>query len=39
MKCKYTISGVDCPNCAAKLADLMAANDGISFAKIKSLSG
>ena len=38
MKYKYTISGVDCPNCAAKLAELMSANDGITLAKINFLT-
>lgn len=38
MKLKYTITGIDCPNCAAKLADLMSAKDGIESAKINFLT-
>ena len=37
MKIKYTITGLDCPNCAAKLADKMAAIDGVDSAKINFL--
>ena len=38
MKIKYTITGLDCPNCAAKLADKMSAIDGIDSAKINFLT-
>lgn len=38
MKFKFTIEGVDCPNCAAKLASMMEKLDGIDSAKINFLS-
>ncbi len=38
MKIKYTITGIDCPNCAAKLADQMSAIEGIDLAKINFLT-
>ena len=38
MKIKYTITGLDCPNCAAKLADKMSAIEGIDSAKINFLT-
>ncbi len=38
MKFKYTVTGLDCPNCAAKLADSMAKKDGIESAKINFLT-
>ena len=38
MKFKYTITGLDCPNCAAKLAKMMENKDGISSAKINFLT-
>ncbi len=38
MKCKYTITGLDCPNCAAKLAAQIEAKDGIDAAKINFLT-
>ena len=38
MKFKYTIEGVDCPNCAAKLATMMEKIDGVDSAKINFLS-
>ena len=38
MKIKYTIIGLDCPNCAAKLASQMSAIDGIDSAKINFLT-
>lgn len=38
MKIKYNITGLDCPNCAAKLASMMAAKDGIESAKINFLT-
>ena len=38
MKFKYTIEGIDCPNCAAKLAAMMEKLDGVDSAKINFLS-
>jgi len=38
MKIKYTISGLDCPNCAAKLAGQMSNIEGIESAKINFLT-
>lgn len=38
MKYKFTIEGVDCPNCAAKLAAMMEKLDGVDSAKINFLS-
>lgn len=38
MKFKYVITGLDCPNCAAKLADKMSAIEGIDSAKINFLT-
>ena len=38
MKIKYTILGLDCPNCAAKLASQMSAIEGVESAKINFLS-
>ena len=38
MKYKFTIEGLDCPNCAAKLADKMAAIPDIDSAKINFLT-
>lgn len=38
MKIKYTITGVDCPNCAAKLADQMSKLAGFDSAKINFLT-
>ena len=38
MKIKYTIIGLDCPNCAAKLADKMSTIQGIESAKINFLT-
>ena len=38
MKIKYTILGLDCPNCAAKLATQMSAIDGVESAKINFLT-
>jgi copper chaperone CopZ len=35
---KYTIEGIDCPNCAAKLAHLMEKIEGVDSAKINFLS-
>ena len=38
MKVKFTITGLDCPNCAAKLAGLMEKLDGVDSAKINFLT-
>ena len=38
MKYKFTITGLDCPNCAAKLAANMQKLDGIESAKINFLT-
>ena len=38
MKFKYSITGLDCPNCAAKLAGLIEAKEGIDSAKINFLT-
>ena len=38
MKIRYIITGLDCPNCAAKLASNMEAKDGIDSAKINFLT-
>ena len=38
MKIKYTITGLDCPNCAAKLAGQMSDLEGIDSAKINFLT-
>ena len=38
MKFKYEITGLDCPNCAAKLAGIMEKCDGVDSAKINFLS-
>ena len=38
MKIKYTITGLDCPNCAAKLAKNISEKDGIESAKINFLT-
>lgn len=38
MKLKYTITGLDCPNCAAKLAGQMSDIEGIESAKINFLT-
>ena len=38
MKIKYTITGIDCPNCAAKLAGQMSEIEGITSAKINFLT-
>ena len=38
MKIKYTITGLDCPNCAAKLAGQMSDIDGVESAKINFLT-
>lgn len=38
MKFKYSITGLDCPNCAAKLAAMIEAKEGIDSAKINFLT-
>lgn len=38
MKHKFTVTGLDCPNCAAKLADIIASKEGIESAKINFLT-
>ncbi len=38
MKVKYSITGIDCPNCAAKLAGMISAKEGITSAKINFLT-
>ena len=38
MKLKFTITGVDCPNCAAKLASNISKREGIEAAKINFLT-
>ena len=38
MKFKYTITGLDCPNCAGKLAEKMSKIDGVESAKINFLT-
>ena len=38
MKFIFNITGLDCPNCAAKLADIIAKQDAISSAKINFLT-
>ena len=38
MKFKYTITGLDCPNCAAKLAKMIEEKDGVLSAKINFLT-
>ena len=38
MKFKFKITGLDCPNCAAKLAAIMERGEGITSAKINFLT-
>ena len=38
MKLKFKVVGLDCPNCAAKLAQSMEKLDGIESAKINFLA-
>ncbi len=38
MKLKYDITGLDCPNCAAKLSAMIEKEDGIESAKINFLT-
>ena len=38
MKFKFNVTGLDCPNCAAKLAKMIEAGEGIESAKINFLT-
>ena len=38
MKFKFTVTGLDCPGCAARLADIIAKKEGIDSAKINFLT-
>ena len=38
MKTKYTVTGIDCPNCATKLASMIEGKDGVDSAKINFLT-
>ena len=38
MKFKFEVQGLDCPNCAAKLASMIEAKEGIVSAKINFLA-
>ena len=38
MKFKYAVTGLDCPNCAQKLAALIEKEEGISSCKINFLT-
>ena len=38
MKTKYSITGLDCPNCAAKLEGMIKKLDGVESAKINFLT-
>ncbi len=38
MKYKFSITGLDCPNCAAKLARMIEAKEGVESAKINFLT-
>ena len=38
MKTKYSVTGLDCPNCAAKLEGMLGKTEGIDSAKINFLS-
>lgn len=38
MKFKYTVKGLDCPNCAAKLAANISKAEGVCSAKINFLT-
>lgn len=38
MKFKYKIEGIDCPNCASKLATRMAEVEGVDYVTINFLS-
>ena len=38
MKYKFSIEGLDCPNCAAKLADMMEGDAAVTSCKINFLT-
>ena len=38
MKYKYVVEGLDCPNCAKKLSDMIAKCEGIDAVKLNFLS-
>ncbi len=38
MKYRFNITGIDCPNCAGKLQDLMAKSEGVDSVKINFLT-
>lgn len=38
MKFKFTVTGLDCPNCAAKLSSMIEADDSITTCKINFLT-
>ena len=38
MKTKFNVTGIDCPNCAAKLAAMIEGKEGIENAKINFLT-
>ena len=38
MKAKFNVIGIDCPNCAAKLAKMIEDKDGVESAKINFLT-
>ena len=38
MKTKFNVIGLDCPNCAAKLAAMIEGKDGLESAKINFLT-
>lgn len=38
MKLKFSITGLDCPNCAAKLSAMIEKEEGIDSAKINFLT-
>ena len=38
MKHKFTINGLDCPNCAAKLASMIEADEQVASCKINFLT-
>ena len=38
MKIKYDVTGLDCPNCAAKLASMICEKEGIDSARINFLT-
>ena len=38
MKTKFNVIGLDCPNCAAKLAKMIEDKDGVESAKINFLT-